>query len=495
MFMNEASQIKVKYKIIPLLVSLLLGGFIGLLSETMMNVALPVLMEKWDLTASTAQWITTGYILVVSIIMPVSALLLQWFTTRQLFTTAITLFIAGTLAAGFAPGFEILLAGRLVQAAGTAILMPVIFNTVLTIIPPAKRGSAMGMVGLVMMVAPALGPTVSGLIVDKLSWQWMFWGLIPFLIIDLMVGLLNIENVGQITKPKIDILSLLLSTIAFGGIVYGLSSVGEGEGGWGSPVVVLSLGAGIVALVFFILRQLTMQQPVMNLRAFKYPMFTAGTLFIVIGFLTIFSTSYLLPIFMQGSLALSALYAGLLMLPAGLINAVLSPIIGRSFDKAGPRVLVIPGVIILAAAMWMFTGISMDTPVYRIVLLHCCMTVGIALTLMPAQTNGLNQLPRELHPHGTAIMNTLQQLASAVGTALIVSVMTSGQKEYLRTHTGTAAQELAANSLSAGVHNAFVLAAAITLTGVIAGFFVRGSVIPGDDKRNLKLQDKSGLEY
>lgn len=479
--MNEASQIKVKYKVIPVLVALLLGGFIGLLSETMMNVALPVLMEKWELTASTAQWITTGYILVVSIIMPVSALLLQWFTTRQLFTTAITLFIGGTLAAGFAPGFEILLVGRLVQAAGTAILMPVIFNTVLTIIPPAKRGTAMGMVGLVMMVAPALGPTVSGLIVDKLSWQWMFWGLIPFLIIDLTVGLLNIENVGQITKPKIDVLSLLLSTIAFGGIVYGLSSVGEGEGGWGSPVVALSLGAGIIALVFFILRQLTMKQPVMNLRAFKYPMFTAGTLFIVIGFLTIFSTSYLLPIFMQGSLALSALYAGLLMLPAGLINAVLSPIIGRSFDKAGPRILVIPGVIILAAAMWMFTGISMETPVNRIVLLHCCMTVGIALTLMPAQTNGLNQLPGELHPHGTAIMNTLQQLASAVGTALIVSVMTSGQKEYLRTHTGASAQELAANSLSAGVHNAFILAAAITLIGVIAGFFVRRSVIPGSD--------------
>jgi DHA2 family lincomycin resistance protein-like MFS transporter len=475
--MNEASQIKVKYKVIPVLVALLLGGFIGLLSETMMNVALPVLMAEWNLSASTAQWITTGYILVISIIMPVSALLLQWFTTRKLFVTAISLFMLGTLAAGLAPGFGMLLIGRLVQAAGTAILMPVIFNTILTIIPPAKRGAAMGMVGLVMMVAPALGPTVSGLIIDKLDWHWMFWVLVPFLVIDFIIGLLNIENVATITKPKIDILSLVLSTIAFGGIVYGLSVVGEGDGGWGSPKVIACLVIGLAALLLFILRQLSMKQPIMNLRAFKYPMFTAGTLFIVIGFLTIFATSYLLPIFMQGSLRLSALYAGLLMLPAGLVNAILSPIIGRSFDKVGPRVLVIPGMIILSAAMWMFTSVDVNTPVYMIILMHCCMTVGLALTLMPAQTNGLNQLPRELHPHGTAIMNTLQQLASAVGTALIVSVMTAGQSNYISTHLDTAAAEMGSLSLAAGVHNAFILAAVITLIGVIAGFFVRRSIV------------------
>ncbi|MET3210757.1 UNVERIFIED_CONTAM: DHA2 family lincomycin resistance protein-like MFS transporter [Paenibacillus sp. PvR008] len=475
--MNEATQIKVKYKVVPVLISLLLGGFIGLLSETMMNVALPVLMKQWSLTASTAQWITTGYILVVSIIMPISALLLQWFTTRQLFATAICLFTLGTLAAGLAPGFGVLLIGRLIQAAGTAILMPVIFNTVLTIIPPAKRGAAMGMVGLVMMVAPALGPTLSGLIIDKLNWNWMFWVLIPFLIIDIIVGMINIENVGKITKPKIDVLSLFLSTIAFGGIIYGLSSVGEGDGGWGSLIVIATLGAGFVALLLFIWRQLTMKQPIMNLRAFKYPMFTAGTLFVVIGFLTIFATSYLLPIFMQGSLALSALYAGLLMLPAGLVNAILAPLVGRSFDKVGPRVLVIPGIMILAIDMWLFTGISVDTPIYQIIILHCFMTVGIALTLMPAQTNGLNQLPRELHPHGTAIMNTLQQLASAVGTALIVSVMTAGQKSYIKTHSEAAGPDLGAHSLAAGVNNAFILAACITLIGLIAGFFVRHSTI------------------
>jgi DHA2 family lincomycin resistance protein-like MFS transporter len=384
----------------------------------------------------------------------------------------------GTLAAALAPGFELLLIGRLIQAAGTAILMPVIFNTVLTIIPPAKRGAAMGMVGLVMMVAPALGPTVSGLIIDKLNWHWMFWVLVPFLVIDFIIGIINIDNVGTISKPKIDVLSLMLSTIAFGGIVYGLSVVGEGDGGWGSPKVIAFLAAGCVALLLFILRQLTMKQPIMNLRAFKYPMFTAGTLFIVIGFLTIFATSYLLPIFMQGSLELSALYAGLLMLPAGLVNAIMSPVIGRSFDKVGPRVLVIPGIIILSAAMWMFTGVNVDTPVYKIILIHCCMTAGLALTLMPAQTNGLNQLPRELHPHGTAIMNTLQQLASAVGTALIVSVMTAGQSGYISTHADGASADLGALSLAAGVHNAFILAAAITLIGVIAGFFVRRSIVP-----------------
>ena len=476
--MNEIAQTKVNYKVIPVLVSLLLGGFIGLLSETTMNVALPVLMEQWDLTASTSQWITTGYILVTSILMPVSALILQWFTTRQLFASAIIMFTLGTILAGLAPAFEILLIGRLIQAVGTSILVPLIYNTILTIVPPTKRGAVMGMVGLVMMVAPALGPTVSGLIIAKLEWNWLFWVLTPFLIIDFIVGMINIENVGKITKPKIDTLSLVLSTIAFGGIVYGLSSVGEGEGGWGSPVVITTLVAGTVALLLFIWRQFTLKEPIVNLRAFKYPMFSAGALFVVISFLTIFATSYLLPIFMQGSLALSALYAGLLMLPAGLVNAILSPLIGRMFDRVGPRVLVIPGVIILTIVMWLFTGVSINTSIYQIILLHCFMTVGIALTLTPAQTNGLNQLPRELHPHGTAIMNTLQQLASAVGTALIVSVMTAGQNEYIRTHSEIAGADLSANSLAAGVHNAFILAACITIVSLVAGFFVRRSAIP-----------------
>ncbi len=462
-----------KYKVIPIMISLLLAGFIGMFSETALNVALSDLISIFDISAATVQWLTTGYLLTLGILVPVSGLLLQWFSTRQLFIAALSFSVLGTLVAALAPSFEVLLTARVIQAAGTALLLPLMFNTILIIFPAEKRGAAMGVIGLVIMVAPAVGPTIAGLLIENLSWHWIFWLSLPFLVIALLFGMLYMQNVSTITKPKIDIFSLIFSTLGFGGIVFAFSSAGEGEGGWGSTKVIASMIVGVVALVIFAIRQLTMKQPMMNLRAFKHPMFVVGTLMVFICMMVILSSMLVLPMYLIRGLGLSALTAGLVMLPGGLINGIMSPIMGSLFDKFGPKWLVIPGLVIVAAVLWFFSGITTASTLTLIIVLHSCLMVGISMVWMPSQTNGLNQLPRELYPDGTAIMNTLQQVAGAIGTAVAVSVMTAGINGFMKDVADPTDPANAPLALTAGIQNAFIFATVVAVIGLIVAFFIK----------------------
>lgn len=457
------------FKVMPIMVALLISGFIGMFSETALNVALTDLMQVLQISYSTVQWLTTGYLLTLGILVPISGLLLQWFTTRQLFIASASFSILGTFVAAMAGSFEVLLVARVIQAIGTGIMLPLMFNTILVIFPAEKRGAAMGIIGLVIMFAPAVGPTIAGMLIENLSWNWIFWVSLPFLILALISGILFMQNVSTITKPKVDVLSILLSSFGFGGIVFGFSSAGEGEGGWGSTKVIVALTIGIVALVLFSIRQLTMKQPMMNLRAFKYPMFIVGVLMVFICMMIILSSMLVLPMYLQNGLALSAFYAGLVMLPGGIINGIMSPIMGRLFDKYGPKWLVIPGLVIVAIALWFFSSLTTASTIALIIVLHSLLMIGISMIMMPAQTNGLNQLPRQFYPDGTAIMNTLQQVAGAIGTALAVSIMTAGQQKYLN----TAADGNMANALTAGVQNAFMFGMVMAIVGLIVAFFIK----------------------
>ncbi|MDF9839140.1 DHA2 family lincomycin resistance protein-like MFS transporter [Paenibacillus sp. PastF-1] len=465
-----------KFKTIPILVSLLLAGFIGMFSETALNVALSDLMNILQITASTAQWLTTAYLLTLGILVPISGMLLQWFTTRQLFVAAVSFSIVGTFIAAMAPSFEILLLARVVQAMGTALLLPLMFNTILVIIPPEKRGGAMGLIGLVIMVAPAIGPTIAGLLISNLTWHWIFWLSLPFLAMSLISGILFMQNVSEVTKPKIDVLSIILSSAGFGGIVFGFSSAGE-EGGWGSTKVIAAIAIGVIALVLFVIRQLTMKQPMINLRAFKYPMFTVAVLMIFICMMIILSAMLILPMYLQQGQGYSAFKAGLLLLPGGIINGLMSPIMGRLFDKYGPKWLVIPGLVVVAVSLWFFSSITATSTVIFVIVLHSALMIGISMIMMPAQTNGINQLPLEYYPHGTAIMNTLQQVAGAIGTALAVSIMTSSTKSYMETVTDTTNPLNALAAFTHGVQNAFVFGMVMAVIGLIVAFFIKRVVV------------------
>lgn len=371
----------------PIMFALIISMFVAGLNETLMGNALPELMKSFGVSAATGQWLSTAYMLVVGVLVPVTAMMQQWFTTRQIFLSAMCLFLFGTVISAASPEFAVLLVGRIIQAIGTGMLMPLVMNVIMTIYPPEKRGGAMGMFGLVVMFAPAIGPTLSGLIVDALSWRWLFYFVIPFVLLSIIIGAAFLKNVTEVSKPRVDLLSILLSTIGFGGIVYGFSRAGEH--GWSEQEVIWTIAAGSASLLLFVWRQLFLKQPVMDLRAFRYPTFALVSMLMFVLMMTFFSSA--------------------IMLPGGIVNGLMAPISGKLFDKFGPRITIIPGLTITVISLWQFTRFDEATSTGVLITVHIALMIGIALVMMPAQTAGLNQLPSHLHPHGTAILNTLQQ--------------------------------------------------------------------------------------
>ncbi len=461
-----------KVKVLPIMFSLMLAGLIGTFNETAINIAISDLINQFQITETTVQWLTSGYLLTLGILVPLSGLLIQWFTTKQLFLASVIISIIGSAIGGMAGSFDFLLIGRIMQAVGASLLFPLMFNTALIIFPPEKRGKAMGLVTLVFTAGPAIGPSVSGLLIEKLSWHWIFWISLFALILAFLVGLVYIKNVSPITKPRIDVYSLLLSTLGFGGTVYAISIVGESHHGLGSSQVIISLVVGIIALILFVTRQLKMKEPLMNFRTLKNPMFAIGTLLGFVCMMMDLSALFILPMFMIRVLEISAFTTGVILLPGSILSSVLSPVVGALFDKYGPKFLVVPGLVLTLATLWFYSNITMASTITLIVILHSCLMIGIIMVWMPAQTNGLNQLPPEMYPDGTAIMNTLQQIAGAMGIAMAVSVMTSGTAKYLNNISSPSnVDELLA--LTSGMQSAFLAVVFVATVGLVLGLFVR----------------------
>lgn len=467
----EHSQTAIKP--IPILIAFLIAGFAGLFSETALNMALGNLMTEFNVVSSTVQWITTGYLLTMGILIPVSALLIQWFSTRQLFVASLLFSIAGAIVSGIAPLFEVLILGRVIQAIGTGLLIPLMFNTVLIIFPIHKRGTIMGLIGLVMMAAPAIGPATAGLIIEILSWNWILWLLIPFLVFSLVYGLLFVQNVSPLTKPKIDVLSILLSTIGFGGIVYGFSAAGHR--GWGSPIVLSTLIIGLLSLLVFSSRQFKLDKPMLDLRTLKHPTFTLALLSVSATFMIILSSMILLPLYLQIGLGLTALTAGLILMPGGAINGILSPVAGRVYDKYGPKWLFTPGFIIMIIMLWLLSKVTTDTSIAMAIFLHSGLMIGVTFVMMPMQTHGLNALPKKLYPDGTALINTLLQVSGSIGTALAITIMSASQNNFLKNVADPADPILTSTSLTAGVQTAFILGIILAISGLIMSFFIKSS--------------------
>lgn len=459
-------------KVMPIMVSLIIGAFFAVLNETLLNIALTTLMNEFQITVAQVQWMATGFMLMMGIIVPISAILLQWFTTRQLFLATMIVFTIGTTICAIAPNFSILLAGRFFQAAGTGLLVPIIFNTFLLIYPPHRRGAVMGIVGFVIMFAPAIGPTVSGLVVQYLGWRYLFIFVIPFAIFSIAFAYKYLINVSEVTKPKIDWVSILLSTIGFGGIVFGFSSVSDQEAGFLAPIVYIPILLGLIGLVFFCLRQLKLEQPVLDIRVFTYPMFRLGVVFFFIIIMAMFASEIILPIYMQGPLALSAAVAGMALFPGSLLNGLLAPFMGHLFDKYGPKRLMIPGSIFLCATMFVFARLGTETSVWVIVISYIVLMISVSAMLMPAETNGLNQLPKHLYPHGTAIVSTLQPVAGAIGVSAFISIMNARQQSVLSKAKNPHHTETINEALVQGVELVYFIALAFALVALVLSFFV-----------------------
>ncbi|KQR23829.1 MFS transporter [Agreia sp. Leaf335] len=459
-----------------LVISLLLvSAFVVILNETIMSVALPVLMKDLDIAAEAAQWLTTAFMLTMAVVIPITGFLLQRFNTRPVFLAAMALFSAGTFISAMAPGFEILLAGRVIQASGTAIMMPLLMTTVLNLVPPATRGRTMGNISIVISVAPAIGPTISGLILSVLDWRWMFWIVLPIALGSLVLGFLKIPNVTEPRKAPIDVFSVILSAFAFGGLVYGLSSIGGHGATEGGMPSWLPLAVGIVALAAFILRQVMLarrEKALLDLRVFRSSTFSVAIAMLAISMMALFGTLIILPLYTQNVLGLNTLSTGLLLLPGGLLMGVLAPFVGRIYDRFGPRVLLIPGSIIVSAAFWGMTLFTATTAWGWVLAAHVTMSLGLALLFTPLFTAGLASLTPKLYSHGSAVVGTVQQLAGAAGTALFVSVMSA--QAIALSGGGTPS----AVDTAGGIHAAIMYGAFISLAAIVISFFVKAPAQP-----------------
>lgn len=458
-----------------IIVLLMCASFVVVLNETIMGVTLPTLMKELDIAASAAQWLTTAFLLTSAVVVPTTGFLLRRYTLRALFITAMSLFTVGTAIAAVSPElgalvspsggshvFTVLLVARVIQASGSAILLPLLMTTVLAAVPAERRGSLMGLVSIVMSVAPAIGPTLSGLILATFDWRFLFVFVLPVSIGALVLGAVRVRNLTPTEPARLDVLSVVLSALAFGGLIYGLSSLGQVAEGTEVIPVWIPLAGGVLALGSFVWRQIALrntERVLLDLRVFCLPSFTVSIVLIVAVMTALFGALIILPLYLQQVLELDTFTTGLVMLPGGILMGALAPIVGRLYDRFGQQPLVLPGVITLSGALWWMTTLDASASIPLVVAMHCVLGIGFAFAFTPLVTAGLGDLPVHLYSHGTALLSTLQKVAGATGTALFIAVMTMG----------SSAASPGANAgaiVEAGTHAAFTAGALLSLASV-----------------------------
>jgi DHA2 family lincomycin resistance protein-like MFS transporter len=449
---------------------LLTSTFVVFLNETIMSVAIPHLMTDLGVTASAAQWLTTAFLLTMAIVIPITGFLLQRMNTRPIYILAMSIFSVGTLICAVSPGLELLVFGRVIQAVGTAIMMPLLMTTVMTLVPPEGRGKTMGNISIVMSVAPAIGPTIAGLILTNLDWRWMFILVLPIALGALALGARLMQNVTTPRYAPLDVLSVVLSALAFGGIVYGLSALGEGAGHETMFPTWLPLVIGLVSMALFVVRQLMLQKhdkALLDLRTFKSANYTLSVITMGVCMMALFGMIILLPLYLVNVLKIEVLNVGLLLLPGSLLMGLLGPIVGRLYDKYGTTRLLVPGTVLVSAVLWGLTLVGVETSVWVILAGHIIMCLGLALVFTPLFTASLSSLPMALYSHGSAILGSVQQVAGAAGIALFIAVMT------IQSAALAASGVDQVEALAAGIRAGFLCGAIISLFAIVAGIFVK----------------------
>ncbi|WP_341956930.1 MDR family MFS transporter [Microbacterium sp. LWH13-1.2] len=453
---------------------LLVAAFVAILNETTMGIAIPHLNADLGIPPELGQWLTSAFMLTMAVVIPTTGFILQRFTTRQVFIAAMISFSLGTLVALIAPGFEVLLAGRVIQAAGTGIMMPLLMTTIMNVVPPQSRGRMMGRVGLVISLAPAIGPTLAGAVLETLNWRALFAIILPIALVSLLIGAKWMTNLGETRKVPLDVLSIPLAALGFGGIVFGLSQFG-GEGGSGETAGIVALVVGAVALALFVWRQLVLQRiddALLDLRVFRSVNFTFSVVIMTILALSMFGTLTLLPQYLQNVAGLNALESGLILLPGSVLMGLLGPIMGRVYDARGTRPLLIPGTILVSAALFYYSTVGEHTVWWVLIIVQAAMSVGLAMSFTPLFSASLGSLQRSLYSHGSAVLNTLQQVGGAAGVAVLTvtysAILHAGEAEGLETAAAGAP----------GARMAFLIAAIISLAAVALSAFVRK---PADD--------------
>ncbi|QQZ10785.1 DHA2 family efflux MFS transporter permease subunit [Heyndrickxia vini] len=505
---TQANQFEgVRGKIIA---AVMLGAFVAILNQTLLNVAIPHIMNDLNVSANTVQWLSTGYMLTNGIFIPITAFLIAKLGTKKLLIFAMLAFTIGSFVCSISTSFSLLMVGRVIQAAGAGVIMPLLMTVMLTIFPPEKRGAAMGIMGVAMIFAPAIGPTLSGWLIGHYSWRVLFDIVVPFGILDLIIATVWMKDVTKVTNPKFDTAGFIFSAIGLGFLLYGFSEAGND--GWGSVTVIVSLLVGIIGLILFVWRELTTDKPMLDLRVFKYDIFALTTVISMVINMAMFAAMILLPIYLQNIRGFTALESGILMLPGAIVMGIMSPISGMLFDRVGSRPLAIIGLIITVLTTWQFTQLTMQTSYGHIMLLYVLRSFGMSFLMTTVMTEGMNQIPLHLASHGTAASNTARTVAGSIGTAFLVTVM-STRSSYHEANFGniiSSSNGFIANKLNelgqglasvsglpsqvghslatstiygkvmqlstiSGINDAFVVATGIAAVALILAFFIKRS--------------------
>ena len=406
---------------------LIVATFVVNLNETILGVALPKLMADLKIEPSTGQWLNTSYLITMAVVIPTTGFLQQRFSTRALYSAAMFSFSVGTLIGAVAPSFSILLLARIFQAAGSAVMFPLLITTMMTLVPDNLRGRIMGNIGILMAVAPALGPAASGLILNFLGWRWLFWLILPIALVTSFFGARRIKPTDNLSKASVDVVSVILSAFAFSGLIYGLSSFGEAARGAAvvSPFIPLAVGA--LAMTVFVFRQIKLaksDRALLNLNTFRYPTFTISTALMGIAMIFLFGLGILIPIYTQQGLGLTALETGLILLPGGLAMGLLSPFVGRLFDAFGSKKLLVPGAIALSISFWYMTTFDVYTQNWQILVAFTAMSISLAFMFTPLFAISMSSVEPKLYSHASATVGSIQQIFGAAGTALFIVILT-----------------------------------------------------------------------
>lgn len=413
---------KLTRKQIAMLVILIAGTFVTVLNQTLVTPALPSIMAEMSVDAATAQWLTTGFTLVNAIMIPVTAYLTDRYSTRSLFIVSMLIFACGSALAGWGPNFPALLAGRLLQAAGAGILMPMVMTVIMLTFPPEKRGFASGLFGIVIAFAPAFGPSAAGFIIDAYNWHILFWIIVALSLAITIASLFTLDRAKkESTDVTLDKISLAQSTVGFGSLLYGLSSIGS----FGLNVLdgaATLVGVGV--LVFFFRRQLRMESPMLQVRVLQNRKFLVGTVIAMLVQGSLLAAGILMPIYLQSYMGYSATVSGLVLMPGAILMGVMGPIAGRLFDTHGPRLLSLIGMTLLTATTFVFAFLGDATGLAFLIVVYTVRMFSMSLVNMPITTWAMNALDNRVLNHGTSVNNTLRQVAGSLGTAILISVST-----------------------------------------------------------------------
>ncbi len=398
---------------------LLAGATLVVLNQTLLSPAFPSIMADLQVDATTVQWLTSAYSLVEAIVIPLSAYLVGRFPTRKLFIAGVSVFAIGSLLAAFAPFFGVLLLGRIFQAASTGVVMPMVFTVILLVFPREKRGSAMGIVSLVIGFAPAVGPSVSGLLVESIGWRSLFVLVAILAVVIVIAATIFLKSYGEFEPTSFDKPSVALCSLGLLGLLYGLATI-TSSSNIAVPVALIVVGA--ILLVLFVRRQLSLEVPLLKVDVLKSHRYAIVVALVALLQAALVGTGVLLPIYLQNLLGVSALETGLIMLPGAVLGAIMGFFAGRLFDRFGARRVAIPGALVSAIGGCGLVGFQLDSPIPYIIVIYTCLGVGMQALVTPLNTWGINSLDNRVIQHANALQNTLNQVGASLGTAILVSL-------------------------------------------------------------------------